>query len=110
MELLTLDNGKLKITIIPTRGMGILDVKMDGIRLGWNSPVKEVVHPSYINLESRGGLGWLEGFNEWMVDAGSNLPVIQVLINLSITPAIHPHLTSPSMARFRISPLLITKF
>ena len=44
-------------------GMGILDVQMDGIRLGWNSPVKEVVHPSHIDLESRGGLGWLEGFN-----------------------------------------------
>jgi len=70
VELLTLDNGKLKITVIPTRGMGILDVKMDGIRLGWNSPVKEVVHPSYINLESRDGLGWLEGFNEWMVRCG----------------------------------------
>ena len=40
------------------------------LRLGWNSPVKEVVHPSFIDLESRGGLGWLEGFNEWMVRCG----------------------------------------
>ena len=70
VEILILDNGKLQIRIIPTRGMGILDVKMDGIRLGWNSPVKEVVHPSHIDLESRGGLGWLEGFNEWMVRCG----------------------------------------
>ena len=70
VELLTLNNGKLEITVIPTRGMGILDVTMDGIRLGWNSPVKEVVHPSHIDLESRGGLGWLEGFNEWMVRCG----------------------------------------
>ena len=70
VEILTLDNGKLQIRIIPTRGMGILDVTMDGIRLGWNSPVKEVVHPSHIDLESRGGLGWLEGFNEWMVRCG----------------------------------------
>ena len=70
VELLTLDNGRLKIRIIPTRGMGILDVTMDGIRLGWDSPVKEVVHPSHIDLESRSGLGWLEGFNEWMVRCG----------------------------------------
>ena len=70
VELLTLNNGKLEITVIPTRGMGILDVTMDGIRLGWNSPVKEIVHPSHIDLESRGGLGWLEGFNEWMVRCG----------------------------------------
>ena len=70
VELITLDNGKIIIRIIPTRGMGILDVKMGDIRLGWQSPVKEVVHPSHIDLESRGGLGWLEGFNEWMVRCG----------------------------------------
>ncbi|MDG1324597.1 MAG: aldose 1-epimerase family protein [Opitutales bacterium] len=70
VELLTLDNGKLQISIIPTRGMGIFDVRSAGVRLGWNSPVKEIVHPSHINLDSRGGLGWLEGFNEWMVRCG----------------------------------------
>ena len=70
VEIITLDNGKLTIRIIPTRGMGILDVKMGNTRLGWNSPVKEVVHPAHIDLESRGGLGWLEGFNEWMVRCG----------------------------------------
>ena len=50
--------------------MGILEVISGDLRLGWNSPVKEVVHPSFIDLESRGGLGWLEGFNEWMVRCG----------------------------------------
>ena len=38
--------------------------------LGWDSPVKEVVHPSFINLNNRGGLGWLEGFNEWLCRCG----------------------------------------
>ena len=70
VELLTLNNGKLKIVVIPTRGMGILEVNMKELRLGWDSPVKEVVHPSFINLDSRGGSGWLEGFNEWMVRCG----------------------------------------
>ena len=70
VELLTLDNGKLLISIIPARGMGIFDIRSAGIRLGWDSPLKEIVHPSHINLESRGGLGWLEGFNEWMVRCG----------------------------------------
>ena len=70
VELITIDNGLLKISIIPDRGMGIFDVQSGDIRLGWDSPVKEIVHPSYINLESRGGLGWLEGFNEWMVRCG----------------------------------------
>ncbi len=70
VELLTLDNGKLLISIIPARGMGIFDIRSAGVRLGWDSPLKEIVHPSHINLESRGGLGWLEGFNEWMVRCG----------------------------------------
>jgi galactose mutarotase-like enzyme len=66
-----IDNGKLQIGLIPTRGMGILSVLMDGKRvLGWDSPVKDLVHPSLINLNSRGGLGWLEGFNEWLCRCG----------------------------------------
>lgn len=70
VELLTLDNGKIKIVLIPARGMGIMEVISGDLRLGWNSPVKEVVYPSFINLESHGGSGWLEGFNEWMSRGG----------------------------------------
>jgi hypothetical protein len=70
VDLVTIDNGKLKITVIPTRGMGILSVTSGDVRLGWDSPVKEVVNPRHINLQSRGGLGWLEGFNEWLVRCG----------------------------------------
>jgi hypothetical protein len=70
VRLVHLDNGKLKITLIPTRGLGILEVRAGDLRLGWDSPVKEVVHPRHVNLASRGGLGWLEGFNEWMVRCG----------------------------------------
>ncbi len=52
-----IDNGKLQIGFIPTRGMGILSVLMDGKRvLGWHSPVKDLVHPSLINLNACGGL------------------------------------------------------
>jgi hypothetical protein len=53
--------------------MGIYDVcdSKTGKRIfGWESPVKEIVHPNLVDLESRGGLGWLEGFNEWMVRCG----------------------------------------
>jgi len=71
VDLVWIDNGKLQIALIPTRGMGILSVLMDGKRvLGWDSPVKDLVHPSLINLNSRGGLGWLEGFNEWLCRCG----------------------------------------
>lgn len=70
VELIRIDNGTLAITVIPTRGMSILEIVHGDVRLGWDSPVKDPVHPSFINLESRGGLGWLEGFNEWMVRCG----------------------------------------
>lgn len=70
VEVIVVDNGKLQFTVVPTRGMGVLSVTCGDVRLGWDSPVKEVVHPRHINLPSRGGLGWLEGFNEWLVRCG----------------------------------------
>jgi Domain of unknown function (DUF4432) len=70
VDAIVVDNGRLTFTVCPTRGMGVLSVTMGDVFLGWSSPVKEVVHPSLINLQSRGGLGWLEGFNEWMVRCG----------------------------------------
>ena len=70
VDIVEVDNGALRIVVCPTRGMSILEVVAGDVRLGWNSPVKEVVHPKFIRLESRGGLGWLEGFNEWMVRCG----------------------------------------
>lgn len=60
----------LTIALSPTRGMDLLHVNGHGVRLGWDSPVDEVVNPANINLESRNGLGWLEGFNEMMVRCG----------------------------------------
>ena len=65
-----INNGCLSFAVLLTRGMSVLKVESGDVRLGWDSPVKEVVHPQFINLESRGGLGWLEGFNEWMVRCG----------------------------------------
>jgi hypothetical protein len=71
VDIVRVDNGKIQITLIPTRGMGVQMVTLGGKRvLGWDSPIKEVVHPSFINLTSRGGQGWLEGFNEWLCRCG----------------------------------------
>jgi Domain of unknown function (DUF4432) len=70
VDLIVIDNGRMTMTVVPTRGMGILRVVMGDLRLGWDSPVREVVHPKYVNLEARGGLGWLEGFNEWLARCG----------------------------------------
>ena len=62
--------GDLMVSVLPTRGMGIWWAKYKGKSLFWKSPVREAVHPSYINLERNGGLGWLEGFCEGMVRCG----------------------------------------
>ena len=70
VEVIEVNNGKLRFNVVPTRGMSIQEVVMGDLRLGWDSPVRGLVHPKYINLESRQGLGWLEGFNEWMVRCG----------------------------------------
>ncbi|MEP6671915.1 MAG: aldose 1-epimerase family protein [Chthoniobacter sp.] len=70
VDIVIIDNGVMKISVIPTRGMGVFSVTSGDVRLGWDSPVKEVVNPQNINLQSRGGLGWLEGFNEWLVRCG----------------------------------------
>ncbi len=70
VEQSVINNGRMEIVLCPTRGMGIMSVRMGNVHLKWDSPVKEVVHPQYINLASRGGLGWLEGFNEFMCRCG----------------------------------------
>jgi len=70
VEVIEVDAGTLRLRVVPTRGMSVLDVAMADIRLGWDSPVKGLVHPHYVNLENRNGLGWLYGFNEWMVRCG----------------------------------------
>lgn len=70
VEIVVIDNGQMEIVVCPTRGMGILSVQKGGVWLKWDSPVKEIVHPQYVNLSSRGGLGWLEGFNEFMCRCG----------------------------------------
>jgi len=69
-KVITLSSAGLTIALSPTRGMNILNVKGSDVRLGWDSPVTEVVNPAYINLDSRNGLGWLDGFNEMMVRCG----------------------------------------
>lgn len=70
VDLITIDNGLIQVRVCPTRGMGIIDAHLGDLRLGWNSPVKEIVHPAFVNQLHRGRTGWLEGFNEFLVRCG----------------------------------------
>jgi hypothetical protein len=69
-EIVEIDNGALKFVVVPTRGMSIWRAEIQGIRLGWDSPVTEIVHPQFVNLTDRGGKGWLNGFGELLSRCG----------------------------------------
>jgi hypothetical protein len=68
--MLTLENGPLSIRLLPTRGMAVWDMHYQGVRLGWDSPVRGPVHPSLVPVMDPGGLGWLEGFDELLARCG----------------------------------------
>jgi hypothetical protein len=70
VDVVELDNGRFSVSILPTRGMGIWKGTCDGLRLGWDSPVRQPVNPAFVNAMERGGLGWLYGFNEWICRCG----------------------------------------
>jgi Domain of unknown function (DUF4432) len=71
VDLIIVDNGALRFSIVPTRGMGLWKGWYDGNRLGWDSPVTDgPVHPSLVNLAAAGGLGWLDGFDELLARCG----------------------------------------
>jgi Domain of unknown function (DUF4432) len=70
VEIIEVDNGLLKFTVVPTRGFNVWTANVGEVRLGWDSPVTEIVHPQFVNLAERGGLGWLNGFGEWISRCG----------------------------------------
>jgi hypothetical protein len=73
VDVVELNNGKLSVSILPTRGMGLWRGVCDGLALGWVSPLKWPVNPAYVNLIERDGAGWLEGFNEWLCRCGLDI-------------------------------------
>jgi hypothetical protein len=71
VDLIEVNNGALSFSVLPTRGMGIWKGQFQRDHLGWDSPVRDgPVHPGFVNVLNRGGLGWLEGFDELLVRCG----------------------------------------
>ena len=75
VRLIEIDNGQMRVFVIPTRGMGIWKVEIaDGgqgcHKLGWRSPVRGPVHPAHVPVFDPSGLGWLDGFDELVVRCG----------------------------------------
>jgi len=70
VDVIEVDNGTFRFTVVPTRGMGIWRAFHGEVRLGWDSPVRGPVHPKFVRLHEPGGLGWLDGFDEMLVRCG----------------------------------------
>lgn len=70
VDVVTLDNGRLSLDILPTRGMGVWRGMMNGVPVKWDSPVERPVHPAFVDQMRRGGIGWLDGFNELICRCG----------------------------------------
>jgi galactose mutarotase-like enzyme len=70
MEIIEVDNGRMKFWLLPERGMGIWKAWLDGIEIGWQSPVRGPVHPQFVAIHDESGLGWLGGFDELLCRCG----------------------------------------
>ncbi len=70
VDVIEVDNGRLRFVVIPTRGMGLWRAALGDMVLGWKSPVPGPVHPRFVRLWEPSGIGWLDGFDELLVRCG----------------------------------------
>ncbi|HVU86355.1 MAG TPA: aldose 1-epimerase family protein [Pirellulales bacterium] len=70
VDVIEVENGAVRLVLLPTRGMGIHKVFCGDVELGWQSPVRGPVHPTFVNLFEGSGIGWLAGFDEWLCRCG----------------------------------------
>lgn len=70
VDVVRMENGRVKLDVIPTRGMGLWKAWLGDLEFGWKSPVRGPVHPAFVPLSDASGLGWLEGFDELLVRCG----------------------------------------
>ena len=70
VDVIEVDNGRFQFVVVPTRGMGLWRASCGNVQLGWKSPAKGPVHPAFVPVWEPSGLGWLRGFNEWLVRCG----------------------------------------
>jgi hypothetical protein len=70
VDVVTINNGRLQLKLLPTRGMGVWKGEIDSVPVQWNSPVQRPVHPTWVDPMRLGGIGWVDGFNELIVRCG----------------------------------------
>ena len=72
VEVLEVDNGLFSFTVLLSKGMGVWRGRCGDVDLKWDSPVHGPVHPRHVPIFHPSGLGWLEGFDEWIARCGLN--------------------------------------
>ena len=70
VEMLTIDNGRFRVALLPQRGMNLWKAWLGDWTIGWDSPMRGPVHPRFVPVFDPGGLGWLEGFDELLTRCG----------------------------------------
>ncbi len=70
VEVVEVECGALRFTLLPTRGMGIWKAWWQELEIGWQSPTRGPVHPRFVPLVEPSGLGWLAGFDELLCRCG----------------------------------------
>jgi len=70
VQVIEANNGAMTFTIVPTRGFEVWSANAGTLRLGWDSPIHDIIHPSYVRLTDNGGQGWVAGFGGLMVRGG----------------------------------------
>lgn len=56
---LWVDNGKLRFSVLPERGMDIGEIYLQGMTMSWNRSKEYRLHPNHVNLHLD---GWEKGF------------------------------------------------
>jgi galactose mutarotase-like enzyme len=70
VEEVLIHNGRFEFSLLPTRGMGLWRAWLADQTLGWQAPIAGPVHPRFVPLTEPSGLGWLDGFDEWICRCG----------------------------------------
>jgi galactose mutarotase-like enzyme len=70
VDVVEIDNGALRFTVVPTRGMGLWRAALGNLDIAWQSPVRGPVHPAFVPVFEPSGVGWLSGFDELLVRCG----------------------------------------
>lgn len=70
VRMLEIDNGTLRVALLPDRGMSIWKMCHGDTEIGWPSPIRGPVHPRWVPVAESSGLGFLDGFDEMLVRCG----------------------------------------